>query len=97
MMVRIIIEPQTAGNVKSLVKSAVENELKAIRFGIARTKRKLRKLEKKFGMDSQEFYEKFNEGRMGDDLEHIRWAGEYETLLQLQRDHDDLLETELCS
>jgi len=96
-MARIIIEPQNASNVKSLVKSAVENELKIIGFGIAKTKKKLEELEKKFGMDSGNFYKKFNEGKMGDDLEYIRWAGEYETLQKLQRDHHDLRETELCS
>lgn len=96
-MARIIIEPQDAKNVKSLVKSAVENELKIIGFGIAKTERKLKELEKKFGMDSGNFYKKFNEGKMGDDLEYIRWAGEYETLQQLQRDYGDLVETELCS
>jgi len=96
-MARIIIEPQNANNVKSLVKSAVENELKFMGFGIAKTKKKLQELEKKFGMNSGNFYEKFNEGKMGDDLEYIRWAGEYETLQKLQRDHNDLLETELCS
>jgi len=96
-MARIIIEPKNASNVKSLVKSAVENELKIIGFGIAKTKKKLEELEKKFGMDSGNFYEKFNEGKLGDDLEYIRWAGEYETLQKLQRDHNDLRETELCS
>ena len=96
-MARIIIEPQNANNVKSLIKSAVENELKIIGFGIDKTKKKLEELEKKFGMDSGNFYRKFNEGKMGDDLEYIRWAGEYETLQQLQRDHSDLTETELCS
>ncbi len=40
-MARVIIEPGAASNVKSLVKSAVESELKIIRFGIAETKRKL--------------------------------------------------------
>ena len=96
-MARIIIEPQNANNVKSLIKSAVENELKIIGFGIDKTKKKLEELEKKFGMDSGNFYRKFNEGKMGDDLEYIRWAGEYETLQKLQRDHNDLRETELCS
>jgi len=96
-MVRIIIEPKSANNVKILVKSAVENELKVIGFGISKTKRKLEELENKFGMDSGNFYKEFNEGKLGDDLEYIRWAGEYETLQQLQRDHNDLVETELCS
>ncbi|MFO8164702.1 MAG: hypothetical protein R6T98_09235 [Desulfatiglandales bacterium] len=96
-MARIIIEPQNANNVKSLVKSAVENEIKIIGFGIGKTKKKLEELEKKFGMDTAHFYKKFNEGEMGDDLEYIRWAGEYETLQKLKRDHNDLVETELCS
>ena len=96
-MARIIIEPHNADNVKSLVKSAVENELKIIGFGIAKTEKRLKELEKKYGMDSENFYKKFNEGKMGDDLDYIRWAGEYETLQKLQRDHDDLTETELCS
>jgi len=94
-MARVIIEPQSAKNVKSLIKSAVENEMKVIKFGIAKTKKKLEELEKKFGMDSDNFYKNFNEGKMGDDLEYIRWAGEYETLQQLQRDYNDLVETEL--
>ena len=96
-MARIIIEPQNANNVKNLVKSAVENELKIIEFGITKTKRKLAELENKFGTDSGSFYRKFNEGKMGDDIEYIRWAGEYETLQQLQRDYGDLVEIELCS
>ena len=96
-MARVIIESGADSNLKSLVKSAVENELKIIEFGIAKTKRKLDELEKKFGMDSGGFYQKFNEGRMGDDLEHIRWAGEYETLDRLQKDYNDLLGTEICS
>jgi hypothetical protein len=96
-MARVIIEPEADSNLKSLVKSAVENEMKIIEFGIAKTKRKLEELEKKFGMDSGGFYQKFNEGRMGDNLEHIRWAGEYETLNRLQKDYNDLLGTEICS
>ena len=96
-MTRVIIESGATSNLKSLVKSAVENELKVIRFGISKTKRKLEELEERFGMKSNDFYKKYNEGKMGDDLEHIRWAGGYETLDRLQRDYNDLLGTEICS
>ena len=96
-MTRITIEPANAINVRNLIKSAVENELKIIRYGISKTKGKLKDLEKKFGMDSKSFYKKFNEGKMEDDLEYIRWAGEYETLQQLKEDYNDLSETKLCS
>jgi hypothetical protein len=33
----------------------------------------------------------------GDDFKYIRWAGEYETLILLQKDYNDLQDIELCS
>jgi len=94
---KVIVKPESAKNVKILIKSAVENEMKIMRLGIAKTKRKLEELEKKFGMVSEHFYKKYSEGKLGDNPEYIRWAGEYETLRQLQEDYKDLLETDLCS
>ena len=96
-MARIIIEPQTAKNVKTLIKLAVENQLRIMSFGIAKTRRKLGELEKESGIDSKDFYQEFQKRELGDDLKYIRWAGEYETLARLQKDYDDLQETELCS
>ncbi len=37
-MARVIIKPQTADNLRSLVRLAVENQLGVINFGIAKTK-----------------------------------------------------------
>lgn len=96
-MAQIIIRPQAADNLKNLVKVAVENHLRVINFGIARTKRKLGELEKENGMDSKYFYEEFQKGKFGDDFNFIRWAGEYETLVRLQKDCNELQEVELCS
>jgi len=96
-MSRIIVESQNADNLKNLVKSAVENQLRAINFGITKTKRKLAELEKENGMDSEMFYKEYQEGKLGDDMKYIRWAGEYETLGQLQKDYNELQGTELCS
>jgi len=96
-MAKIIIQPQTSDNLKNLVKSAVENQLMSINFGIARTKKKLAELEKENGMGSKEFYAEFQKGKLGDDLKYIRWAGEYETLAQLQKDFNELQGIELCS
>ena len=50
-MSRIIIQPQNADNLKNLVRSAVENQLRAINFGITKTKKKLAELEKENGME----------------------------------------------
>jgi len=96
-MARVIIQPQTADNLRSLIRLAVENQLRVINFGIAKTKRKLGELEKETGMDSKDFYEEFQKGKLGDGLKYIRWAGEYETLERLQKDYTDLQGIELCS
>ena len=37
-------------------------------------------MEKETGIRSKEFYRQFQEGKWGDEMKYIRWAGEYETL-----------------
>ena len=96
-MARIIIQQEADDNLRHLIKSAVENQLNLINFGIVKTKKKLEELEKENGMDSKAFYGEFMRGNMGDDLEYIRWAGECETLAQLEKDYNDLQGIELCS
>jgi hypothetical protein len=71
--------------------------MRVINSGIAKTRRKLVELEKESGMNSRDFYEEFQKGKLGDDLKYVRWAGEYETLALLQKDYNDLQELELCS
>ncbi len=95
-MTQLIIQPSTAENTKRLVLFALENERRIICFGISRTEGQLEKFEKKFKMDSESFYRKFNAGDMGDDFEYIKWAGEYETLRKLRQDYDDLAGIRLC-
>jgi hypothetical protein len=96
-MARVIIQEKTHGNLKNLIQSAVENQSRTIRFGIAKTKRKLEEFEKENGMVSKDFYEQYQKGKLGDDFKYIRWAGEYETLELLQNDYNDLQDLELCS
>ncbi len=95
-MAKVIIQQKVTDNIKALIKSAVENQLNMINWGIIKTKRKLEELEKESEMDSKTFYEEFVKGNMGDDIKYIRWAGEYETLAQLEKDYNDLQEIELC-
>jgi hypothetical protein len=96
-MARVIIEPESSDNVKNLVELALENQLRVLTMGIAKTRSKLNELEKENGMESSVFYEKYGEGKMGDDLKYMRWAGEYETLKRLEKDYQDLQGIELCS
>lgn len=45
--------------------------------------RQLQRFEKKFGMSSVAFYQKYQTGKMGDSAEVMRWAAVYEAYLHL--------------
>jgi len=96
-MARVIIQPESSDNVKNLVELALENQLRVLTVGIAKTKSKLSEFERVNGMESRAFYEKFGQGKLGDDFKYLRWAGEYETLKRLEKDYQDLQGIELCS
>ena len=96
-MARVIVQEQAANNFKILIKSAIENQLRIITFGIAKTRRKLEEMEKESGMNTKEFYDQFREGKLGDEIRYIRWAGEYETFERLNQDLSDLQDLEFCS
>ena len=96
-MARVIIQPKTDENLRVLIGIALENQLRVLRSGIARTRRKLHELEVENEMSTDVFYQRYESGELGDDLTYIRWAGEYETLRRLEEDYQALQETELCS
>lgn len=47
--------------------------------------RQLQRFEKKFGMSSVAFYQKYRTGKMGDSAEVMRWAAAYEAYLSLMQ------------
>jgi len=95
-MSKIIIRPEGLEELKTVVKSALENEVKLITIGLKKTMEGIRNYEDKFKMDSETFYKKYSSGEAGDDMEYIRWAGEIETLKKLERNLKDLSEAEVC-
>jgi len=95
-MTQVIVKPETASNVRRLLQAAVMHELKVLEVGIEKTVRRLKRFEQQFNQETFTFYQQFQAGEMGDSIEYIKWAGEYETLLQLQQDFEDLSETQLC-
>jgi hypothetical protein len=42
-------------------------------------------MEQKYGMTSEQFYEKFSRGEMGDDMDIIGWAGAYKSYCRAKR------------
>ena len=95
-MTQVIVKPETASNVRRLLQAAVAHELKVLEVGIEKTAQRLKRFEQQFDQETFTFYQQFQTGQLGDSMDYIKWAGEYETLLQLQQDFEDLSETRLC-
>ena len=53
----------------------------------------LTRLEIKHDMTSQEFWQKFQTGKMGDDIEWMRWANKYEIYREMHTNITSLFET----
>ena len=48
-------------------------------------------LEQQYGIDSVEFYEQFQQGKLGDDLDYIDWATKFEMYCQTREEIDTRL------
>ncbi len=54
--------------------------------------RDLTQLELQHKLDSQEFFARFQQGKMGDDIEFMRWATKYEIYQEMKADMDRLFD-----
>ena len=90
-MTQLIVKSPGAANVRPLIQAALEHEARVLNIGIQKTTRRLQDFEQRFGI-----YQDFQAGRMGDDMEYMKWAGEYETLLQLREDYAEVKGIQVC-
>ncbi|MCW5212262.1 hypothetical protein VU04_05070 [Desulfobulbus sp. TB] len=95
-MTQLIVKSSSAANVRPLIQAALDHETRVLNIGIQKTTRRLQDFEQRFGMESRKFYQDFQAGKMGDDMEYMKWAGEYETLLQLQEDYAEIKGIQVC-
>ncbi len=95
-MTRIHIESDHKPAVATLVENSLAMQQKAVRAGLKRTKLRLKTFEREFGQSSQQFYQSYQTGKMGDNEAHMEWAGEWETHLELTQALALLRETEVC-
>lgn len=56
----------------------LEATLSQHRLRMARYDRDLREFEHRYGLNSDTFYQKFQSGELGDDMDYFEWAGLYE-------------------
>lgn len=95
-MTQLIVKSPSASNVRPLIQAALDHEARILMIGMQKTERRLQDFERRFEMESLKFYQDFQAGNMGDDMEYMKWAGEYETLLQLQEDYAEIKEIQVC-
>lgn len=59
--------------------------------------RRLALFEQKYGMNSAEFYERYQRGEMGDDMDFVRWAGRYRLYQAMKEEIEKSLEMVLVA
>ncbi len=61
---------------------------------LGKYKMNLKQFEARYGMLSEEFYQKFEQGQLGDDMDFFEWAGLFELFQELRKkiEHLELAE-----
>ncbi|WP_420208736.1 hypothetical protein [Candidatus Electronema sp. JC] len=95
-MTQLIVNSPSASHVKPLIQAALDHEIRLLQMGIEKTKRRLRHFEELFKIETLNFYQAFQAGDMGDEVECMKWAGEYETLLQFEEDFAQIRGIQVC-
>lgn len=90
MTEQIIITSKAKVSIKPLVESALKNEVKTIRHGIQRTRKRLAAFETKYDLHSDQFEKKFNAGEIEETLDIIDWLMEIQALRLLEEQYQAL-------
>lgn len=69
--------------IESTLNKMLKVELSMVKREIKQVKKSLADFEKCHKMNSDEFYEKFNKGKLGDDREYIKWYAYKDTFNKL--------------
>lgn len=75
---------------RPLIEGAIQNELRLLQAGIQRTKQRLTAFETRYGYDSQEFLQRYENDELSETLDFAEWIGEYRLLERLREKADTL-------
>lgn len=70
--------------------TSLRQYLKRLEDNIRQVKRRLKRFEDEFGMDSEEFFSRLSDAEPDERLEYAEWAGEHEMLHRLVKQRDEL-------
>ena len=84
-MTELTIKSDRPDAVRSELRSAIDNKVRALRDSIRRTQANLSSLEQKYGFTTAELLNREQQGTLDDDnLEFIEWLGEHRIRGRLQ-------------
>ncbi len=64
--------------------------LDRLQISIDSVRRRLKRFEDEFGLDSEAFYAKLQNAELDERIEYAEWAGEHEMLKRLEEQRDEL-------
>lgn len=65
-------------------------EYRRLQLELRMVEEKIRRFEKKYGMSSNEFLERYSRGELGDEEEFMEWYGELKFLERIHRELEEL-------
>jgi hypothetical protein len=87
MIQQVTITTESPEKVKPLLETAIQNELKLLEHGIARTRERLAAFESRFAMTTGEFERRFDGKDLKETLDFLDWWGEIKMLRLLEDKH----------
>ncbi|MBS1253027.1 MAG: hypothetical protein MAG451_02072 [Anaerolineales bacterium] len=95
MIQQVTITTDTPVELKPLIESAIQSELRMLELGLERTHQRLQIFEERYSLTSEEFERRFEAGEIDESLDYIEWAGEIKTHRLLEAYRQTLQEVQL--
>lgn len=84
-------------DLKPLVATALENELRIIHAGIKRTGQRLKDFENKYELSSSEFLRRYENDELNESLDFAEWIGEIRMLERLKEKSEILKDIRIAN
>jgi hypothetical protein len=79
------------GDYNGLIDGFFNYKISELTKGIRNIENDLRFFEKKYGLSSRDFYERFSNGEYGHDNDYLIWSGEYEAWMDFNNELEKLV------
>lgn len=79
--------------VKDVVIKALKDRIEKLNQKIDELQRNMDYFKRKYGMESEKFYQRFKSGELGDDRDYLEWKASWEIFNELKNEKDALIET----